>query len=1532
MKIREYLSILLIVLFATIGYAAPPPMSGGSGAANLTSYTVATLPTPTTGLMVAITDGADATDCTTGSGSTYVMCIYNGTAWVASGTSTTGGDVTAVGSCTGPSCATIGNADTSAGYIDFLEDSDNGTNYVRLIGAASTANVTVTLPAATGTVALLGTDQTFSGANTISGVASFTANPKIYDGDSHYLTLDAKDLTGDATVTIGGDTNNLYINNGTAILDIAAGATANIDTSLTVDTAAVTLKGKSGGSTITLPTALDLDETMTNANLCKYTTTGTKISCDVAIGTDVQAYDAELAAIAGLTFADASVIQLTGAAAAATLTSGGANRALVSNSANDALEFAAITSAMITDNTIVAGDLAATLTFSDGDLINLSGITQSSDTNEGLILPTWANVSVSGITNGAIAWDETSSAIKVKNTSGWVSVGATAAPVDASYVVVGENATLTGERVFTEGLAIDITDAAPVGGTGGTLTVAFDPTELTGDRTWAAGGAATNTWTWNVSTGTDPSLTFGNDNVLVNNTLTATKLVTANAGVTVATGQNVTVGTTQWNSGDEIDGTKIKDADYGDIVIDAAGDWQVQTDSHAHGATTLTLASTDLSDTSALGYLAGANTWTGNNVFGNGDTDTLTIRSMIIGGNSRAVQIAASVASPTYATGTNELYVAGDVEAGGTVYAAAFNGGTGTDGTRGITLVSNSALTPSADQIYFIADKLYYSEAGAQKTPVRIEDTQTITGKKTFQGDIAVGDASNAGTIDIYDGSDHYWTVGSPSISGNLVLTLPSSAGTTGQYLKTTTTGSTAVLSWDTPTASADTTGGTGGVQFNAGGVLTSDAGFVFTTATDKLALGSSGGSTTGTVDLYYTGTTYAATITPNAAMSADVTITLPDNTSTLIGSGANTFTGSQIYSAASNDSTVAVQTFTGVPAQNASDVHRGIYFAPTGSVLGTITGTGNTVAFIDLAAITGDANANLYGMRLGNLTGTTGAAGEVEYGISIGTGWDRGISTASPVYVGDGTNGTTIGATGNTSFAGTATFTTADAASSVPWKVAATTAANTAEGTAYWESDTDMLTIGDGDTGISLDFTAAAVYTFPTATATLAKVDSQVFTTYIEAPYLILGSAATAADAGAIRMPNATYIYAEADAAGDDISVIGVDSSEIIQIGSAGASAVKITPSLSIGPAAPDDVRPTLAVIGDADSDAGGDTTEAFTITLTPAADPTAATWGFTSTQSAGYTFDKLVTFAGDITVTGADLTLGTGIKATGGAGVFTLTDLAGTSEVLAIDLRTENTAKLTTSSGVATLDAGAMNVTTTGFVALGADPADAGSVRLSNAAAIVWEDATELSLTHVDNTGLLLNSTHQLQFGDSGTYINQSGDGVLNVATDTELKFLVNDEDIKLTKTGSNGITIGTNTGTTTITSSIVFNVPVTFDESVEPATDNLTALQLSRGFINNYGQSGAAILTLPAAAEGLTFVAIVGTKYAGDWEFHHNGAETIYTDIGGVLTAGRAGIKCNNQEVGSRMSCATFQTGEGTYSWLCGAISGTWTAVAP
>ena len=47
----------------------------------------------------------------------------------------------------------VKNGSTSAGFVEFFEDSDNGTNKVTLIGPSSTSDITLTLPSTAGTVA-----------------------------------------------------------------------------------------------------------------------------------------------------------------------------------------------------------------------------------------------------------------------------------------------------------------------------------------------------------------------------------------------------------------------------------------------------------------------------------------------------------------------------------------------------------------------------------------------------------------------------------------------------------------------------------------------------------------------------------------------------------------------------------------------------------------------------------------------------------------------------------------------------------------------------------------------------------------------------------------------------------------------------------------------------------------------------------------------------------------------------------------------------------------------------------------------------------------------------------------------------------------------------------------------------------------------------------------------------------------------------------------------------------------------------------
>jgi len=61
----------------------------------------------------------------------------------------------------------------------------------------------------------------------------------------------------------------------------------------------------------------------------------------------------------------------------------------------------------------------------------------------------------------------------------------------------------------TEGLAIDLSSA----GAGTDFTIAFDPTEFLGSRTWGDGSTDTIVWTWNRETGTDPTITFNSGSI-----------------------------------------------------------------------------------------------------------------------------------------------------------------------------------------------------------------------------------------------------------------------------------------------------------------------------------------------------------------------------------------------------------------------------------------------------------------------------------------------------------------------------------------------------------------------------------------------------------------------------------------------------------------------------------------------------------------------------------------------------------------------------------------------------------------------------------------------------------------------------------------------------------------------------------------------------------------------------------------------------------------------------------------------------------
>ena len=170
------------------------------------------------------------------------------------------------------------NGATSAGFVEFFEDSDNGTNKATLIGPASTADVTLTLPAATDTLVGKATTDTLTNKTLTSAVLNGTiSGTSIKDEDdmssnsaSHLATQQSIKAYVDAQVTASdldfqGDSGGaLSIDLDSETLDIAGGT--GIDTSGSGNTLTVAID-----STVATLTGT---QTFTNKSLTAPTLTG----------------------------------------------------------------------------------------------------------------------------------------------------------------------------------------------------------------------------------------------------------------------------------------------------------------------------------------------------------------------------------------------------------------------------------------------------------------------------------------------------------------------------------------------------------------------------------------------------------------------------------------------------------------------------------------------------------------------------------------------------------------------------------------------------------------------------------------------------------------------------------------------------------------------------------------------------------------------------------------------------------------------------------------------------------------------------------------------------------------------------------------------------------------------------------------------------------------------------------------------------------------------------------------------------------
>ena len=185
-----------------------------------------------------------------------------------------------------------------------------------------------------------------------------------------------------------------------------------------------------------------------------------------------------------------------------------------------------------------------------------------------------------------------------------------------------------------------------------------------------------------------------------------------------------------------------------------------------------------------------------------------------------------------------------------------------------------------------------------------------------------------------------------------------------------------------------------------------------------------------------------------------------------------------------------------------------------------------------------------------------------------------------------------------------------------------------------------------------------------------------------------------------------------------------------------------------------------------------------------------------------------------------------------------------------------------------------------------------------LSDSAVLSFGADSDTTLTHTDGTGLTLNSTNKLLFGDTGTYIHQSADGVLDLVSDTEIE-------INATTIDINGAVAmdGAITGATNITLSGELDA-ATLDISGNADIDGTTnldavdidgAVQLDATFtvgaddqgydVKFFGDTASAYMLWDTSADDLVLAGAAGIDLAGDIDVDGT-ANLDNTDIDGTL----------------------------------------------
>ena len=134
------------------------------------------------------------------------------------------------------------------------------------------------------------------------------------------------------------------------------------------------------------------------------------------------------------------------------------------------------------------------------------------------------------------------------------------------------------------------------------------------------------------------------------------------------------------------------------------------------------------------------------------------------------------------------------------------------------------------------------------------------------------------------------------------------------------------------------------------------------------------------------------------------------------------------------------------------------------------------------------------------------------------------------------------------------------------------------------------------------------------------------------------------------------------------------------------------------------------------------------------------------------------------ELAITGSTATFGTNVVVPDGA------TIGSASDTDAISISAGGVVNVSATTASTSASTGALTVAGGAGVAADLFVGDDLSL-ISDAAVLNFGVDSDVKLTHVADTGLLLNEAMQLQFGDSGTHVRQSADGILAITADTRV-----------------------------------------------------------------------------------------------------------------------------------------------------------------